>query len=61
MMEEESHVLDNISDHEGICQVLFDEIDGIKDQSDVSQTAGRTISGLSQSNQCRLGMSEGEP
>ena len=61
MMEEESHVVDNISDHEGICQVLFDEIDGIKDQSDVSGSAGRAISGLSQSNQWRLGKSEGEP
>ena len=61
MMEEESHVVDNISDHEGICQVLFDEIDGIKDQSDVSGRAGRAISGLSQSNQWRLGKSEGEP
>ena len=61
MMEEESHVVDNISDYEGICQVLFDEIDGIKDQSDVSGRAGRAISGLSQSNQWRLGKSEGEP
>ena len=48
MMEEVSHVVDNISDHEGICQVLFDEINGIKDQSDVSGRAGRAISGLSQ-------------
>ena len=55
MMEEESHVVDNISDHEGICQVLYDENDGIKDQSDVSGSAGRAISGLSQSK------SQGEP
>ena len=34
MMEEESHVIDNISDHEGICQVLFDEME-MEDQSDV--------------------------
>ena len=61
MMEEETHVFDNISDHEGICQVLFDEIDGIKDQSDVSRSARRAISGLSQSSQWRLGKSEGEP
>ena len=61
MMEEESHIVDNISDHEGICQVLFDEIDGIKDQSDVSGSAGRAISGLSQSNQWRIGKSKGEP
>ena len=61
MMEEESHVVDNISDHEGICQVLFDEIDEMKDQSDVSGRAERAISGLSQSNQLRLGKSEGEP
>ena len=23
MMEEETHVVDNMSDHEGICQVLY--------------------------------------
>ena len=51
MMEEESHVVDNISDHEGICQVLFDEIEEMKDQSDISGSAARAISGLSQSNQ----------
>ena len=61
MMEEESHVVEYISDHKGICQVLFDEIDGIKDQSDVSRSAGIAISGLSQSNQWRLGKSKGEP
>ena len=61
MMEDESHVVENISDHQGICQVLFDEIDGIKDQSDVSGRAGRAISGLSQGNQWMLGKSEGEP
>ena len=61
MMEEESHVVDNISDHEGICQVLFDEIDEMEDQSDVSRRAERAISGLTQSNQWRLGKSEGEP
>ena len=32
MMEEETHVIDNISDYAGICQVLFDEINGVKDQ-----------------------------
>ena len=47
MMEEESHVVYNISDHAGICQVLFDEIDEMKDQSDVSGSAERAISGLS--------------
>ena len=57
MMEEESHILDNRSDHKGICQVLFDENDGIEDQSDVSGSAGIAISGLSQSNQWRLGKS----
>ena len=61
VMEEESHGVDNISDHKGICQVLFDEIDGVKDQSVVSGSAGMAISGLSQSNQLRLGKSEGEP
>ena len=30
MMEEETHVVDNMSDHEGICQVLFE---AIEDQS----------------------------
>ena len=33
MMEEETHIVDNISDYAGICQVIFDEIDGVKDQS----------------------------
>ena len=61
MIEEEAHIVDNISDYEGICQVLFDEIDGIKDQSDVSGSAGIAISGLSQSNQWGLGKLEGEP
>ena len=61
MMEEETHIVDNISDHEGIYQVLFDEIDGIKDQSDVSGSARIAISGLSQSYQWRLVKSEGEP
>ena len=61
MMEEESHVVDNISDHKGICQVLFDEIDEMEDQSDVSGRAERAISGLSQSNHWRLNRSEGEP
>ena len=32
MMEEETHVVGNMSDHEGICQVLFDEME---DQSEV--------------------------
>ena len=49
MMEEETHIDDNISDHTGICQVLFDEIDGVKDQSVVSGSAEIPISGLSQS------------
>ena len=41
MMEEESHVVENISDHEGICQVLIDESDEMEDQWDVSMRAGR--------------------
>ena len=57
-MEEETHVVANMSDHEGICQVLFDEME---DQSEVSGRAEKAISGLSQSNQSRLGKSEGEP
>ena len=55
MMEEETHIVDNISDHEGICQVLFDEIDGVKDQSVGLWRAEIAISGLSQSNLNRLG------
>ena len=58
MMEEETHVVENMSEHEGIGQVLFDEIE---DQSEVSGRAERAISGLPQSNQWRLGKSEGEP
>ena len=49
MMEEETHIVDNISDHTGICQILFDEIDGVKDQSVVSGRAEIAISDLSQS------------
>ena len=48
-MEEETHVDDNISDYTGICQVLFDEIDGVKDQLVDSGRAEIAISGLSQS------------
>ena len=61
MMEEEKHIIDNISDYAGICQVLFDEIDGVKDQSVGSRRAEIAISGVSQSSQCRLGKSDGEP
>ena len=57
-MMEETHVVGNMSDHEGICQVLFDEME---DQSEVCGRAEKAISGLSQSNQSRLGKSEGEP
>ena len=45
MMEEETHVVDNMSEHEGICQVLFE---AIQDQSQVCGKAERAISGLSQ-------------
>ena len=59
MMEEETHV-DSISsgEHKGICQVLFE---ATEDQSEVCGRAERAISGLSQSNQWRLGKSEGKP
>ena len=57
MMEEETHVVDSMSDHEGICQVLFEAIEG---QSEVCGRAIEAISGLSQSNQCRLGKSDGK-
>ena len=58
MMEEETHDVDNMSDCEGICQVLFDEI---QDQSEVCGRAEEVIPGLSQSNQWRLGKSDGKP
>ena len=58
MMEEETHVVDNMSEHEGICQVLFE---AIEDQSEVCRRAIEAISGLSQSNQCRLGKLDGKP
>ena len=61
MMEEETRIIDNISDYAGICQVLFDEIDGVKDQSVGSGRAEIAISGLSKSSQYRLGKSDGEP
>ena len=61
MMEEETHIIDNISDYAGICQVLFDEINGVEDQSVGSGRAEIAISGLSQSSQYRLGKSDGEP
>ena len=49
MMEEETYIVENISDHTGICQVLFDEMDEVKDQSVVSGSAEIAISDLSQS------------
>ena len=58
MMEEETHVVDNMLDHKGICQVLFE---AIEDQSEVCGRAIEATSGLSQSNQCRLGKSDGKP
>ena len=58
MMEEETHVVDSMSDYGGIGQILIDEIE---DQSEVSGSAERAISGLSQSNQWRLGKSRGKP
>ena len=61
MMEEETHIIDNISDYAGICQVLFNEIDGVEYQSVGYGRAEVAISGLSQSNQWMLGKSDGEP
>ena len=58
MMDEEIHVVDNMSGHEQICQVLFE---AIEDQSEVCRRAEEAISGLSQSNQWRLGKSDGKP
>ena len=59
MMEKETHV-DSVSSDEltDICQILFDIAE---DQSEVYRRAERAISGLSQSNQWRLGKSDGEP
>ena len=45
-------------EHKGICQVLFE---AIEDQSEVCRRAEEAISGLSQSNQWRLGKSDGKP
>ena len=58
MMEDGTQVVDIISDHEGICQVLFE---AVEHQSEVCGRAIEAISGLSQSNQCRLGKSDGKP
>ena len=59
MMEKETHV-DSVSFREqtDICQILFDIVE---DQSEVYRKAERAISGLSQSNQWRLGKSDGKP
>ena len=59
MMEKETHV-DSMSSGEqtDICQILFDIVE---DQSEVYRRAETAISGLSQSNQWRLGKSDGEP
>ena len=59
MMEKETHI-DNISSDEqtDLCQILFDIVEV---QSEVYRRAEETISGLSQSNQWRLGKSDGEP
>ena len=55
MMEKETHV---DSEQTDIGQLL---IDIAEDQSEVHRKAEIAISGLSQSNQCRLGKSDGEP
>ena len=59
MMEKETHV-DSVSSDEqtDICQKLNDIV---KDQSEVYRRAEEAISGLSQSNQWRLGKSDGKP
>ena len=48
IMKKETHVVDNVSEHEGICQVLFEAIEG---QSEVCGKVEEAISGLSKSNQ----------
>ena len=55
MMEKETHV---DSEQTDIGQLLFDIVEA---QSEVYRRAEIAISGLSQSNQCRLGKSDGEP
>ena len=57
-MEEETYVVDNMSEHEGICQILFE---AIEDQSEVCRRAEEATSDLLQSNQLRLGKSDGKP
>ena len=59
IMEKETHV-DSISSDEqtDIFQILFGIVE---DQSEVYSRAEEAISGLSQSNQLRLGKSDGEP
>ena len=58
MMEKETHV-DSVSSDEqtDICQKLNDIVE---DQSEVYRRAEEAISGLSQSNQCRLGKLDGK-
>ena len=59
MMEKETHV-DSVSSDEqtDICQILNDIVE---DQLEVYRRAEEDISGLSQSNQLRLGKSDGKP
>ena len=59
MMEKETHVDNMSSDKQtDIYQILFDIVE---DQLEVYRRAERAISGLSLSNQWRLGKSDGEP
>ena len=59
MMEEETHIVDNMSEHEGIGQVFY--LMKLKTNQKYLGELKEAISGLSQSNQWRLGKSEGEP
>ena len=59
MMEKERHIDSVSSDKQtDICQKLNDKVEV---QSEVYRKAEEAISGLSQSNQCRLGKSDGKP
>ena len=59
MMEKETHVGSvSFDEQTDIGQILNDIV---KDQSEVYRRAEEAISGLSQSNQCRLGKSDGKP
>ena len=59
MMQKETHVdSTSLGEPTDMCKILFDIVE---DKSEVRKRAEIAISGLSQSNQWRLGKSDGEP